>query len=122
MVLQLGCSLWWVSLLSTLFSHKVYRLLILKRVQRERSTRRRHQRGYHDEKTGLQSLIKNIESFLARGRGVQVEYLYQRSELAWVFVVAREVTEGRNIPCAEFVRRIFLRKRDFSTDEKVFWC
>ena len=37
----------------------------------------------------------------------QVVYVYQRPELAWDFVVAREVTEGRNIPCAEFVRQFF---------------
>lgn len=50
---------------------------------------------------------RNIERSLAKGRSVQVVYVYQRPELAWDFVVAREITEGRNIPCAEFVRQFF---------------
>ncbi|SQF98611.1 zeta toxin [Paucimonas lemoignei] len=53
---------------------------------------------------------RNIERSIKRGRQTQIVYVYQKPELAWRFVVAREVTEGRNIPCDEFVRQFFAAK------------
>jgi Holliday junction resolvasome RuvABC DNA-binding subunit len=37
-------------------------------------------------------------------------YVYQDPLLAWEFVKARELTEGRNIPKAEFIRQLFAAK------------
>ncbi|WP_421557950.1 zeta toxin family protein [Pseudomonas canadensis] len=49
---------------------------------------------------------KNIQRALDKGnRTVQVIYVYQKPELAWEFVLAREAIEGRNIPCNEFARQ-----------------
>ena len=126
MALQLGCSLWWVSLLSTLFSHKVYRLLILKRVQRERSTRRRHQRVYHDEKTGLQSLIKILKVSLREG--VVFKSSICTSDQSWPgFLLLRvrspkdEIFLARSL-CGEFffARETFRQmKKSFGADPHV---
>jgi predicted ABC-type ATPase len=55
----------------------------------------------------IQVAVRNIERSLTRGRLVQIVYVYQQPELAWEFVLAREVAEGRNIPCSEFVRQFF---------------
>ncbi|EPJ87326.1 zeta toxin family protein [Pseudomonas sp. CFII68] len=48
---------------------------------------------------------RNIDRVLGSGRKAQIMYVYQRPELAWQFVQAREVTEGRNIPLQEFARQ-----------------
>lgn len=53
---------------------------------------------------------RNIERSVRKGRQTQIIYVYQKPELAWQFVVAREATEGRNIPCEEFVRQFFAAK------------
>jgi predicted ABC-type ATPase len=53
---------------------------------------------------------RNIDRSIKRNRQTQIVYVYQKPVLAWRFVVAREVTEGRNIPCAEFVRQFFAAK------------
>lgn len=50
---------------------------------------------------------KNIDRVLRKGRSAQIMYVYQRPELAWKFVLAREVTEGRNIPIDSFVTQYF---------------
>lgn len=50
---------------------------------------------------------KNIDRVLRKNRGAQIMYVYQRPELAWKFVLAREVTEGRNIPLEHFIRQYF---------------
>lgn len=50
---------------------------------------------------------KNIDRSLRKGRPVLILYVYQRPELAWEFVKAREKVEGRNIPVDEFVRQYF---------------
>jgi adenylate kinase family enzyme len=47
---------------------------------------------------------RNIDRVLGNHRNAQVMYVYQRPELAWQFVQARELTEGRNIPLQEFAR------------------
>ncbi|MNL69435.1 Zeta toxin [compost metagenome] len=41
-------------------------------------------------------------------------YVYQRPELAWDFVKAREITEGRNIPMDEFVRQYLAVRRNIA--------
>ncbi|WP_322846233.1 zeta toxin family protein [Pseudomonas sp. B33.4] len=54
---------------------------------------------------------RNIQRTLDKeGRSAQIIYVYQRPELAWEFVLAREETEGRNIPCNEFVRQFYASK------------
>ncbi|MDB5984244.1 MAG: Zeta toxin, partial [Pseudomonas sp.] len=50
---------------------------------------------------------KNLDRVLRKGRVAQIMYVYQRPELAWKFVQAREITEGRNIPLTDFVRQYF---------------
>jgi predicted ABC-type ATPase len=51
--------------------------------------------------------VKNIQRSLDKGRFVLVLYVYQKPELAWQFVKAREKVEGRKIPADEFVRQYF---------------
>ncbi|MGY2290005.1 zeta toxin family protein [Pseudomonas sp. SDO528_S397] len=54
---------------------------------------------------------KNIQRALdKKNRAVQIIYVYQKPELAWEFVLAREAIEGRNIPCKEFVRQFYAAK------------
>lgn len=55
---------------------------------------------------------KNIDRVLRKKRRVQIIYVYQRPELAWKFVQARQVTEGRNIPLEEFVRQYFAARQN----------
>lgn len=43
-------------------------------------------------------------------RTAQIIYVYQKPELAWEFVLAREAIEGRNIPCNEFARQFYASK------------
>lgn len=54
---------------------------------------------------------KNIQRALDKeNRSAQVIYVYQKPELAWEFVLARETVEGRNIPCKEFIRQFYASK------------
>lgn len=54
---------------------------------------------------------RNIARALEKvNRSAQVIYVYQRPELAWEFVLAREKKDGRNIPCSEFVRQFYAAK------------
>ncbi len=54
---------------------------------------------------------KNIQRALdKKNRSVRIIYVYQRPELAWEFVLAREAIEGRNIPCKEFIRQFYSAK------------
>ncbi|KAF1030324.1 MAG: Toxin PezT [Pseudomonas sp.] len=54
---------------------------------------------------------KNIQRALNKeNRSAQIVYVYQKPELAWRFVLAREAIEGRNIPCHEFVRQFYAAK------------
>ncbi|HBO3767475.1 zeta toxin family protein [Pseudomonas aeruginosa] len=50
---------------------------------------------------------RNIQRSLRKGRTVLILYVYQRPDLAWEFVQARERVEGRKIPIEEFVRQYF---------------
>ncbi|WDY60405.1 zeta toxin family protein [Pseudomonas sp. PSKL.D1] len=54
---------------------------------------------------------RNISRALNKpNRSAQVIYVYQRPELAWEFVLAREQKDGRHIPCSEFVRQFYAAK------------
>lgn len=50
---------------------------------------------------------QNIARSLRRGRKCIVMFVYQRPELAWRFVQAREAREGRRIPPEVFVEQFF---------------
>ncbi|WP_288367712.1 zeta toxin family protein [uncultured Alcanivorax sp.] len=50
---------------------------------------------------------RNIERCLAKGRLVQVLYVYQEPLQAWEFVQAREAREGRRILAEDFINQYF---------------
>lgn len=50
---------------------------------------------------------KNIQRSLDKGRDVLILFIYQRPELAWQFVEAREKVEGRKIKAEHFVLQFF---------------
>jgi len=50
---------------------------------------------------------KNIERSLGRRRVVQILYVYQEPRLAWEFVQARELAEGRRIRPEHFIDQYF---------------
>jgi predicted ABC-type ATPase len=50
---------------------------------------------------------KNIQRSLDKGREVLIIFVYQRPELAWEFVSAREKVEGRKILPEHFVEQFF---------------
>lgn len=55
---------------------------------------------------------RNIDRVAKSRIFAQIVYVYQRPELAWQFVRAREITEGRNIPMDEFVRQYLAARRN----------
>ncbi|TWC47841.1 zeta toxin [Pseudomonas sp. SJZ080] len=55
---------------------------------------------------------RNIDRVLGNRRNAQIMYVYQGPELAWQFVQARELTEGRNIPLHEFARQFIAARRN----------
>lgn len=63
---------------------------------------------------------RNVERSMRRGRTIHVVYVYQKPELAWQFVKAREVTEGRNIPVEEFIRQLFAAKETVLSLKRMF--
>jgi predicted ABC-type ATPase len=50
---------------------------------------------------------RNIERSLSKKRSTQILYVYQEPQLAWAFVQAREVAEGRKIPVDLFIEQFF---------------
>lgn len=50
---------------------------------------------------------KNIQKSLDKGRVVLIIFVYQKPELAWEFVLAREAVEGRKILPEHFVNQYF---------------
>lgn len=50
---------------------------------------------------------QNIKRSLKKNRVVQILYVYQKPELAWEFVRARELAEGRRIPPGQFIEQYF---------------
>ena len=57
--------------------------------------------------SNLDRARKNISRSLSRDRYVQINYVYQDPRLAWQFVQAREVAEGRRVPPEQFVEQYF---------------
>jgi hypothetical protein len=69
----------------------------------------------------LEVARRNISRALDKeNRSAQVIYVYQRPELAWEFVLARERKDGRNIPCPEFVRQFYAAKVSVCTLKREF--
>lgn len=69
---------------------------------------------------------KNIKRSLKKGRVVQILYVYQKPQLAWEFVKARELEEGRRIEPGHFIDQYFAArevvnklKTTFGADVKV---
>src|SRR5271166_5222712 len=50
---------------------------------------------------------RNIKRFVDKGRKVQILYFYLDPIQAWMFVQARELEEGRNIPVHQFIAQYF---------------
>ncbi len=63
---------------------------------------------------------KNIKRSLKKGRVVQILYVYQKPELAWEFVLARERSEGRHIPVARFIEQYFAARKVVNSLKKEF--
>jgi hypothetical protein len=59
----------------------------------------------------IEVATRNIDRVLGSRKGAQIMYVYQRPELAWQFVRASEITEGRNIRMGEFVRQYLAARR-----------
>jgi predicted ABC-type ATPase len=57
--------------------------------------------------SNYQKAESNIERSLNKGRPVQILYVYQEPHLAWNFVLAREVEEGRGIKPEHFIEQYF---------------
>ena len=57
--------------------------------------------------TNFQIAEQNIMRSLKKGRVVQILYVYQKPELAWEFVQARELIEGRRIRPENFIHQYF---------------
>ena len=55
---------------------------------------------------------RNIDRVLGSRRNAQIMFVDQRPELAWQFVQARELTEGRNIPLEEFARQFIAARKN----------
>lgn len=69
----------------------------------------------------LEVARRNISRALDKqNRSAQVIYVYQRPELAWEFVLAREKKDGRNIPCPEFVRQFYAAKTSVCALKREF--
>lgn len=63
---------------------------------------------------------KNIERSLKKNRVVQILYIYQKPELAWEFVMARESAEGRRIPPDQFIDQYFGAREVVNDLKKAF--
>lgn len=63
---------------------------------------------------------KNISRSLKRHRDCVVIFVYQKPELAWRFVAAREKIEGRRIPPEIFVEQFFTTKEVVNSLKKKF--
>ena len=50
---------------------------------------------------------RNVERSLKKSRTVQILYVYQEPMLAWNFVQARELAEGRSIKPEDFIEQYF---------------
>lgn len=62
----------------------------------------------------------NIRRSLKKNRKVEILYVYQRPELAWKFVQAREVVEGRRISPEDFVNQYFAARKAVNSLKREF--
>ena len=62
--------------------------------------------------SNLHKSEQNIERSLKRGRMVQILYVYQDPRLAWEFVRARELDEGRRILPEHFIEQYFAARKN----------
>jgi len=63
---------------------------------------------------------QNIKRSLKKNRVVQILYVYQKPELAWEFVRARELAEGRRIPPGQFIDQYFAAREVVNALKKAF--
>ena len=76
--------------------------------------------------SNLDRARQNISRSIKKSRPVQIIYVYQEPSLAWKFVQARELTEGRRVPAEQFVEQYFAArdvanqlKREFGKELRV---
>jgi UDP-N-acetylglucosamine kinase len=76
--------------------------------------------------SNLKVARENVGRCLKKKRLVQILYVYQDPILAWKFVQARELEDGRNIPAERFIEQYFAArdvvdtlKAEFGADIKV---
>lgn len=76
--------------------------------------------------SNLERARENIKRSLGKSRFVQVIYVYQDPLQAWQFVKARELRDGRHVPCESFMHQYFqarenvnILKREFGSKIKV---
>ncbi len=60
--------------------------------------------------TNYNKAVTNIDRSIKRGRPVYILYVYQNPELAWEFVQAREIVEGRRVLKSTFLDQYFLAR------------
>ena len=63
----------------------------------------------------LSNLVRaqeNINRSLSKGRFVQIIYVYQDPLQAWQFVKAREIKDGRHVPCESFIHQYWCTKKN----------
>lgn len=70
--------------------------------------------------TNYEIAERNIKRSLKKGRVVQILYVYQKPELAWDFVRARELAEGRRIPPQQFIDQYFAAREVVNSLKKTF--
>jgi adenylylsulfate kinase-like enzyme len=63
---------------------------------------------------------KNIERSLAKGRYIQIIFVYQEPEQAWELVKAREKVEGRRVPPEVFVEQFMGSQLVVSQLKRIF--
>ncbi len=71
----------------------------------------------------LSNLVRareNINRSIAKGRFVQIIYVYQDPIQAWQFVKAREVKDGRHVPCESFINQYFQARENVNCLKKEF--
>lgn len=62
----------------------------------------------------------NIKRSLAKGREVEIIYLYQDPVLAWEFTKRREKLEGRSVPKDFFIKSLYSAKENVNRAKKEF--
>lgn len=70
--------------------------------------------------SNLHKAEQNIDRSLRRGRMVQILYVYQDPRLAWEFVQARELEEGRRILPEHFIEQYFAARKNVNHLKKKY--